>query len=39
MTNFELISNYKPQGDQPKAIKQLVEGLKSENRFQTLLRA
>ncbi len=37
MTNFELISNYKPQGDQPKAIKQLVEGLNSENRFQTLL--
>jgi excinuclease ABC subunit B len=37
MNNFELISNYKPQGDQPKAIKQLVKCLNNKNKFQTLL--
>lgn len=25
---FKLMSNYKPTGDQPEAIKQLVEGIK-----------
>jgi excinuclease ABC subunit B len=34
---FKLVSKYKPQGDQPKAIKALVEGLKKGYRFQTLL--
>lgn len=34
---FELISNYKPTGDQPKAIKQLLEGINSNERYQTLL--
>ena len=34
---FELISKYKPSGDQPKAIEQLVEGLKSGDDTQTLL--
>ncbi len=34
---FELISKYKPSGDQPKAIEQLVEGLKAGDDTQTLL--
>lgn len=36
---FELVSEYEPQGDQPKAIAQLVEGLKSGKKHQTLLGA
>ncbi|MCR5093116.1 MAG: excinuclease ABC subunit UvrB [Lachnospiraceae bacterium] len=35
--NFELHSDYKPTGDQPQAIKELVEGFKAGNQFQTLL--
>ena len=35
--NFELHSDYKPTGDQPKAIKELVEGFKAGNQFETLL--
>lgn len=38
-TEFELIAPFKPTGDQPGAIEQLVAGLKSEQRFQTLLGA
>ncbi len=34
---FKLHSEYKPTGDQPQAIKQLVEGFRSGNQFQTLL--
>ena len=34
---FKLKSPYKPTGDQPEAIRQLVEGLKSGIPFQTLL--
>ena len=34
---FDLISDFKPTGDQPKAIKQLVEGLNNETYAQTLL--
>ena len=34
---FKLVSGYVPTGDQPAAIKQLVEGLKSETPYQTLL--
>ncbi|NOX87473.1 MAG: excinuclease ABC subunit UvrB [Calditrichaeota bacterium] len=34
---FKLVSSYQPQGDQPQAIKELVEGLKRGDRFQTLL--
>ena len=34
---FKLISPYRPTGDQPEAIKQLVEGLHSDVPFQTLL--
>ena len=35
--NFKLVSDFKPTGDQPEAIKQLVEGLKRGDRAQTLL--
>ena len=34
---FKLVSDFKPTGDQPEAIKQLVEGLKRGDRAQTLL--
>ena len=37
MNKFELISNYKPAGDQPKAIQDLIEGLNREEKYQTLL--
>lgn len=36
---FKIKSDYKPAGDQPKAIKQLVDGLKKEDTFQVLLGA
>ncbi|WP_026559674.1 excinuclease ABC subunit UvrB [Bacillus sp. J37] len=36
---FELVSKYKPEGDQPRAIQSLVEGIKKGKRFQTLLGA
>ena len=35
--NFELYSDYKPTGDQPTAIKQLVNGLNTNEKHQTLL--
>jgi excinuclease ABC subunit B len=34
---FELVSNYKPAGDQPDAIQQLSEGIVRGDTFQTLL--
>ena len=34
---FELISEYKPMGDQPEAIRQLTEGLENGVKAQTLL--
>ena len=34
---FKLHSEYKPTGDQPQAIKELVEGFKEGNQFETLL--
>jgi excinuclease ABC subunit B len=37
MNEFKLVSNYKPAGDQPKAISQLLEGIKRGDRDQTLL--
>src|ERR1700733_2152640 len=37
MAAFKLKSQYQPAGDQPKAIKELVDGLKAGERFQTLL--
>ncbi len=36
---FELVSEYTPQGDQPKAIEQLVEGVLAGKKYQTLLGA
>ena len=35
--SFNLNSNFSPTGDQPEAIKQLVNGLKNGEKFQTLL--
>ncbi len=34
---FQLVSPFQPQGDQPKAIRELTEGLEAGLRFQTLL--
>lgn len=34
---FELISPFKPAGDQPQAIEKLVDGIKNGEKFQTLL--
>ena len=36
---FELVSNYTPSGDQPKAIAELVSGIKSGKKDQVLLGA
>ena len=36
---FELVSKYQPSGDQPEAIKQLVEGIKQGKKHQVLLGA
>lgn len=36
---FELISDFSPQGDQPRAVGQLVEGVKMGKKHQTLLGA
>ncbi|MCI5943911.1 MAG: DEAD/DEAH box helicase family protein, partial [Eubacterium sp.] len=37
MDHFKLVSEYKPTGDQPQAIKELVTGFQEGNQFQTLL--
>ncbi|ARK32060.1 excinuclease ABC subunit UvrB [Halalkalibacter krulwichiae] len=36
---FELVSAYQPEGDQPEAIKEIVNGIKKGERHQTLLGA
>ena len=36
---FNLVSKYKPSGDQPKAIEELVEGIKNGKKHQVLLGA
>ncbi len=36
---FELVSKYKPAGDQPRAIKELVDGVKKGKKHQVLLGA
>jgi excinuclease ABC subunit B len=36
---FELVSKYSPQGDQPEAIKKIVQGIHEGKRHQTLLGA
>lgn len=33
---FQLVSKYKPSGDQPQAIKKLVEGIKNGEKHQVL---
>jgi len=37
MANFNLASDYQPTGDQPEAIKDLIQGIKLKEKFQTLL--
>lgn len=37
MEKFKLVTNLKPTGDQPDAIKQLVDGIQRGEKFQTLL--
>jgi len=37
MKNFELISSYEPAGDQPRAIQELLDGLKRGDKHQVLL--
>ncbi|CAM4173578.1 hypothetical protein ZONE111904_05790 [Zobellia nedashkovskayae] len=34
---FKVVSEFKPTGDQPGAIKQIVEGMDAGERYQTLL--
>ena len=34
---FQVVSDFKPTGDQPQAIKQLVEGIETNTQHQTLL--
>jgi len=37
MSKFKINSEYQPAGDQPEAIKRLVEGLRAGKKFQTLM--
>ncbi len=37
MNTFKLVSTYRPQGDQPQAIEELVQGLRQGQKFQTLM--
>ena len=37
MSKFELVSTYKPAGDQPRAINELIEGVNRGDKYQTLL--
>ncbi|HPO03167.1 excinuclease ABC subunit B [Treponema zuelzerae] len=36
MRPFKVVSDYSPAGDQPEAIRELVEGIRAGDRFQTL---
>ena len=36
---FDLVSKYKPSGDQPEAIKELVNGIENDKKYQVLLGA
>ena len=38
-SKFQLVSKYSPQGDQPKAIETLLDGIRSGKKHQTLLGA
>ena len=37
MADFKVVSDFQPTGDQPEAIRQLVEGVERGDRHQTLL--
>ena len=37
MGAFQVISPFQPQGDQPQAIEKLVQGVKAERKYQTLM--
>src|SRR5690554_4295746 len=37
MSDFKLVSQFEPAGDQPKAIHELLAGLERDDKFQTLL--
>lgn len=37
MTNFKIVSNYKPTGDQPEAVLKLTQGVLDGEKYQTLL--
>ncbi|MCS7193238.1 MAG: DEAD/DEAH box helicase family protein, partial [Armatimonadetes bacterium] len=37
MFGFQIVTDLKPRGDQPKAIRQLLDGLQKGYRFQTLI--
>ena len=37
MSEFQLVSDFEPSGDQPQAIEKLTEGLREEYKYQTLL--
>jgi excinuclease ABC subunit B len=37
MSQFQLVSDFKPKGDQPEAIEELTEGLRKGYKYQTLL--
>ena len=37
MDKFKLVSDFSPMGDQPKAIQELVDGINSGRKFQTLM--
>ena len=37
VSSFELVSPFKPAGSQPEAIKQLVDGIREDKQYQTLL--
>ena len=39
MRDFKLVADYEPAGDQPEAIRKLIEGLSAGEAFQTLLGA
>src|SRR4051794_32686835 len=39
MPDFQVVSPFKPQGDQPQAIEKLVRGAREGRRFQTLMGA
>jgi excinuclease ABC subunit B len=37
LTKFELVSSYKPAGDQPEAIEKLTDSINDKHRYQTLV--